>query len=126
MICLKQCLKTHQTGDTESDLEISFGQLDISGIDVDCEQVSDEDVDLLEIKAALTAISHHDPITVIDASKECHIQDPDFEDSFDDREATVHIEGVTPFDDSTQLEIKTDQAAKMNFLRYSPPPFLLF
>ena len=123
---MPQDLLKHQAANTESDLELSFGQLDISGIDVDCEQASDEDVHLLEVEAALTAISHHNPIAVVDVDKECHFPDPDFEDSFEDTEALLQIEGVTPFDDSTHLETEIDQAAKMNFLRYSPPPFLLF
>ena len=56
----------------------------ISGIDVDCEEASDEDADLLEVEAALTAISHHGPISVLDISREYRVDDPDFEDGIVD------------------------------------------
>ena len=93
------------------------------------EEASDEDTDLLDVQIALTAISHNDPIFVSGADRDEQWDESDFEDSFDMvLENSVEIEGIVPLDDtcSTELEIETDQAEKMKFVRYSLPPFLLF
>ena len=113
-----------------NELEISFRDLNISGIEMeDYDEASNDDADLHDIQAALAAVSHHNPVTVEDMSEEMCIQvhDSDFEDTLSNMESSVEKEGITPFeDDDTQKENENDQVAGMNFVRYRPPPFLLF
>ena len=74
-------------------------------------------------------LSHHNPVTVEDMSEEMCIQvhDSDFDDTLSNMESSVEIEGITPFeDDDTQKENETDQADRMNFVCYRPPPFSQF
>ena len=95
----------------------------------DYDEASNDDADLHDIQAALAAVSHHNPVTVEDMSEEMCIQvhDSDFKDTLSNMESSVEIKGITPFeDDDTQKENENDQAARMNFVCYRPPPFSLF